>query len=267
MSDSKIKKNVRDAYSDIAKGIKRSCCGDSSCCLYGGSSKALGYSDGDLKAVPEGADLGLGCGNPVALASLKDGEIVIDLGSGAGFDSFIASQRVGITGKVIGIDMTPEMVEKARENQGKDDFGNIEFRLGEIENLPAEDNIADVVISNCVINLSTDKPRVFSEIFRVLKPGGRMMVSDIVLLKSLPPGVKNSIAAYVGCIAGASLKEEYINIIKFAGFKEVEIIDEAPFPTANLLGQLINEDYSLSYDMLKQVEASLVSIKVKGLKE
>lgn len=259
MSDFKIRKNVRDAYGDIAKGSNRSCCGNSSCCSYGDSSKALGYSDDDLKAVPEGADLGLGCGNPVALASLNEGELVIDLGSGTGFDCFLASRRVGRAGKVIGIDMTPEMLEKARENQAKGDYGNVEFRLGEIENLPAADNIADVVISNCVINLSTDKPRVFTEIFRVLKPGGRMMVSDIVLLESLPTVITNSIAAYVGCIAGASLKEQYLKIIKDAGFKQVEIMDEASFPIEHTAGGL-----SVSHDILKKVAALVVSIKVKG---
>ena len=261
MSDFKIRKEVRDAYGDIAQGSNRSCCGNSSCCSHGDSSKAPGYSEDDLKAVPEGGDLGLGCGNPVALASLNEGELVIDLGSGTGIDCFLASRKVGRAGKVIGIDMTPEMLEKARENQGKGDFGNVEFGLGEIENLPAADNIADVVISNCVINLSTDKARVFTEIFRVLKRGGRIMVSDIVMLKPLPPAIKHSTAAYIGCIAGAALKEEYLEVIKAAGFKEVEIMDEAPLSIG-----YTSDDPSISYDMLKQVAAAVASIEVKGQK-
>ena len=160
----------------------------------------IGYSEEEMTAVPEGANLGLGCGNPTAMASLKEGETVLDLGAGAGFDCFLAAGKVGPEGRVIGIDMTPEMLEKARENAQKGNFSNVEFRLGEIENLPVADGIIDIIISNCVINLVPDKDRVFSEAFRVLKPGGRIMVSDIVLTKELPDFIKNNMAAYVGCI-------------------------------------------------------------------
>lgn len=183
-----------------------------------------------MNAVPEGANLGLGCGNPVAIASLKEGEVVLDLGSGAGFDCFLAANAVGSKGKVIGIDMTPEMLAMARENARKGGYENVEFRLGEIENLPVANSSIDVVISNCVINLSPEKKRVFAEAFRVLKPGGRVMVSDIVLLKTLPEEVRNSIEAYVSCIAGAALKDEYIGAMKLAGFKDIEIMGETPVP-------------------------------------
>ncbi len=236
MDNDDIKKAVREGYANVVKGTS-SCCGSkaSSCC-GGGSvsaesiSKSIGYSDEDLKAVPSESNLGLGCGNPVALASLKEGETVVDLGSGAGFDCFLASPRVGAKGKVIGVDMTPEMIDKARRNQQKGGFTNVEFRLGEIENLPVADSSADIIISNCVINLSTDKPRVFAEAFRVLRPGGRVMVSDIVLTGKLPEYVMKSVQAYVGCLSGAMLKSDYIGAIKSAGFGEIEVIEETSFP-------------------------------------
>lgn len=223
-----IKKAVRENYSRIAV-TESSCCGGSSCLEAGTSEdlgKSIGYSDEELQSVPEGSNLGLGCGNPTALASIQKGETVLDLGSGAGFDCFLASERTGSKGKVIGVDMTPEMVEKARNNAQKGDYDNVEFRLGEIENLPVENSRIDAIISNCVINLSTDKQRVFNEAFRVLKPGGRVMVSDIVLLKDLPEEISNSIAEYVGCVAGAEHIDDYIEKIRTAGFEEVRIIEQ-----------------------------------------
>ena len=167
----------------------------------------------------------MGCGNPVALASLKKGEVVLDLGSGAGFDAFLAANQVGETGRVIGVDMTPEMLEAARGNAEKGGYKNVEFRLGEIENLPVDDSSIDVIISNCVINLSPDKAAVFKEAYRALKPGGRLMVSDIVLLGELPESVRNSPEAYVSCIAGASMKSDYMKMIKNAGFKNVKAVN------------------------------------------
>jgi len=233
MKSKNIKKKVRESYGEIAKKGSSCCCSPTNepCCGSEAktASKAIGYSDQEIASVPEGANLGLGCGNPIALASMKPGETVLDLGSGPGFDSFLAAQKVGKTGKVIGIDMTPEMIAKARENARKGDYKNVEFRLGEIEKLPAEDNSVDIVISNCVINLSPDKEKVFKEAFRVLKPGGRLMVSDLVLLKELPESVKNSEAAYIGCIAGAMLKKDYINAARKAGFKDLKIVGEVPF--------------------------------------
>ena len=204
MKGDSVRKAVRKRYGSIAKGKQSGCC-SSSCCntiTPEEISKKIGYSDEDVNSIPEGANLGLGCGNPVALASLKEGEAVLDLGSGAGFDSFLASRRVGPKGRVIGVDMTPEMLERARKNARNGGFENVEFRLGEIENLPVADNSIDVVISNCVINLSPEKGRVFREAHRVLRPGGRIMVSDIVLLAPLPAFLKST-ASLVACVGGA----------------------------------------------------------------
>jgi arsenite methyltransferase len=232
MKEHTVKKIVREKYGELAR-TERSCCstGDTaSCCSPDTASKEIGYKEDELNAVPQGANLGLGCGNPVAIASLKEGETVLDLGSGAGFDCFLAANRVGKKGRVIGVDMTPEMIEKARQNAKKGSYGNVEFRLGEIENLPAADSSVDVVISNCVINLAPDKRRVFNEAFRVLRPGGRFMISDLVLAKELPSAVRESVEAYVGCIAGAIMKEEYLATIRAAGFREIQTINEVPYP-------------------------------------
>ena len=231
MNDATIRKDVREAYGATARR-SHACCGTgtqatSSC---GGSDGAAfaGYTREQLDAIPKGADLGLGCGNPTALAELNPGETVMDLGSGAGIDIFLASQAIGPTGHAIGVDMTAEMIDRARENAQHHEIDNVEFRLGEIENLPAAGGIADVILSNCVINLSPDKPRVFSEAFRVLKPGGRMMISDIVLLRDLPESVRSSKKAYAACIAGAVKKTEYLDAIRRAGFEHVEILSEKP---------------------------------------
>lgn len=274
MKDEEIKKVVREGYAEIAKKESSCCAPASSCCgstdLAENISKKIGYSDEELKAVPDGANLGLGCGNPTALASLQEGETVLDLGSGAGFDCFLAANIVGETGKVIGVDMTSEMLEKARENAREGDYDNVEFRLGEIENLPAADNSVDVVISNCVINLSPDKKRVFKEAFRVLKPGSRLMVSDVVLLEELPDFIKNSTDAYVGCLSGALLKDDYIAAIGEAGFHEVRIMDETFFPLEFITDDpiakgIINKVQATAED-ISDIENSVVSIKVYGIK-
>ncbi len=273
MEEKDIKIIVREKYGNIA-ATSGSCCPSASCC--GGPvlteiGKRIGYAEADIAAVPEGANLGLGCGNPIALASLKEGETVLDLGSGAGFDCFLAASRVGPSGKVIGVDMTPEMIEKATENAKKDGVENVEFRLGDIEHLPVEDGSVDVIISNCVINLAPDKGRVFSEAFRVLKPGGRLMVSDIVLTRPLPDFVKNSVAAYVGCVAGAALKEDYLGAMKQAGFHDVTVQGEAPFPvdcikTDPMLSGLA-ESLNLSMEELaRQATETVVSARVSGIK-
>jgi arsenite methyltransferase len=227
-----IRQAVRDSYGRVAEASDSgSCCGESaSCCgvsdetaIHTLISTRLGYSSADLARVPEGADMGLGCGNPRAIASLRPGEIVVDLGSGGGFDAFLASPEVGGTGRVIGVDMTPAMVSKARANAEKGAFTNVEFRLGEIEHLPVADNTADVIISNCVINLSPDKPQVFREAFRVLKPGGRLAISDVVASTELPEDMRNDPLLYSGCIAGAPLLDDLRAMLEAAGFAEIRI--------------------------------------------
>lgn len=223
-----------------------------------------------MEVVPEGANLGLGCGNPTALASLKEGEVVLDLGSGAGFDVFIAAAKVGKTGKVIGVDMTPDMLDLARKNAAKSQYKNVEFRLGEIENLPVADNSADCIISNCVINLSPDKNKVFAEAFRVLRSGGRLMVSDLVLLKQLPPKVRESVRAYIGCIAGAQQKDEYLNAIRGAGFKDVEIAEETQYGAKYLGDDTLMKERAASLHIsekeLKALASTVSSIRVSGVK-
>jgi len=272
--EEEIKKVVREGYAQIAKQDSSCCAPVSSCCgstdLAHDISKQIGYTDEELGAVPEGANLGLGCGNPVALVSLREGETVLDLGSGAGFDCFLAAEKVGGKGRVIGVDMTPEMIEKARENARKGNYSNVEFRLGEIENLPVADNFVDMVISNCVINLVLDKRRVFKETFRVLKPGGRLMISDIVLLKELPAFIKNPIEAYIGCISGAIMRDEYISAIEGAGFREVRIIDETSFPIECMANdptaKALIETLNVPLEEVREVASSVISIKVEGVK-
>jgi len=218
----KTGKIIRDAYGSIAK--EGGGCGCNTCGPDADKfAKSIGYSESELKAIPKEANLSLSCGNPTAMAGLKKGETVLDLGSGAGFDCFLAANRVGKTGKVIGIDMTPEMIEKARSNAEKNNIKNVEFRLSEIENLPVADNSIDAVISNCVINLSSDKAKVFREIKRVLKPGGRISISDIALHKKLPKKIQESVEAYVGCVAGAVLIDDYKRIVKASELKNVKV--------------------------------------------
>jgi len=276
MKTDEVKKVVREGYAKVAKG-SGSCCGPSqasSCCGAAPTAKEVsrrvGYSDEEMAAAPEGANLGLGCGNPVALASLKPGETVLDLGSGAGFDCFIAAKQVGSEGRVIGVDMTPEMLDKARENARKVGAANVEFRLGEIENLPVADNSVDAVISNCVINLAPDKRRVFGEAFRALKPGGRLMVSDLVLLAELPTVVRDSVAAYVGCLAGASMKADYLKAIELAGFKDVQVKSEDPFPVelmqSDPTAQAIVKDLKVPRAEVGRIAGTIVSVKVSARK-
>ncbi|MGE5800087.1 MAG: arsenite methyltransferase, partial [Syntrophaceae bacterium] len=269
MEEKDIKSVVREKYGNIA-AASGSCCRSVSCCsgpaVITEIGKKIGYDEADLSAAPEGANLGLGCGNPIALASLKEGETVLDLGSGAGFDCFLAAGRVGPTGKVIGVDMAPEMIERARENARKDGVENVEFRLGDIEHLPVEDGSADVIISNCVINLAPDKGRVFQEAFRVLKPGGRLMVSDIVLTRPLPDFVKNSVAAYIGCVAGAALKEDYLGAMNQAGFEDVTVQSEAPFPvdcvTTDPMLATLAESLNLSMEELaRRATETVLSVR------
>lgn len=274
MKADQIKEIVKSRYAKVALqsipccGTKKSCCGNSD--SVEDISKKLGYGDKELNSVPEGANLGLGCGNPVALAGLKEGDVVLDLGSGAGFDAFLAAARVGKDGKVIGVDMTPEMIDKAKANAVKAGVQNVEFRLGEIENLPVSDEEVDVIISNCVINLSPDKEKVFREALRVLKPGGRLMVSDLVLLKQLPEVVRQSVEAYVGCIAGAMMKDEYLAAINAAGFYDVTVVGEDIYPVElavnDPLAWTICSDSGILSDYAKDMSRSVASIRVSSTK-
>jgi arsenite methyltransferase len=274
MKDSEVKKTVRKNYAKVAREETSCGCSSVSCCgstMAEDISKGIGYSQQELASLPKGANLGLGCGNPVALASLKEGEVVIDLGSGPGMDCFLASQKVGAKGRVIGVDMTPDMLDKARANTIKGGYSNVEFRLGEIENLPVADSTADVIISNCVINLSTDKKRVFQEAYRTLKSGGRLAVSDIVLLKELPQVIRDSVTAYIGCIAGAVLKDEYLKALEEAGFKGITVTGEQAFPVEYYMSspeearQVISR-LNMNGEEAASLAATIVSIKVNAVK-
>lgn len=269
MSD-ETTKSVREHYAKVA--TKSACCG-------GGNdsyAKNIGYTKEDLNNVPDGANLNLGCGNPLAFAQIKPGMTVMDLGSGAGFDCFIAASKVGSSGKVIGIDMTPEMLDKARGNAKKGSYSNVEFRLGQIENIPSGDSTVDLIISNCVINLSVDKPRVFAESFRVLKPGGKIMVSDIVLTDSLPTKVIESVEAYASCISGALQKDQYIKAIEQAGFKDIRIEAEAQYNFGgdsscgcgcnDPLVESASKDLKMSVSEMMDLSKKVWSIKVSAVK-
>ncbi len=232
ITNDELRKTVREAYSKVANadtdgeccGIEASCCGTSDdTAINTLISTRLGYTTDDLAAVPTGADMGLGCGNPKAIAALQVGETVVDLGSGGGFDCFLAAKEVGASGHVIGVDMTPDMVSKARANAERGNFSNVEFRLGEIEHLPIADNVADVVISNCVINLSPNKPRVFRDAFRVLKAGGRLAISDVVATAELPEDMRNDADLIAGCMGNASLIADVERMIRDAGFEQIRI--------------------------------------------
>ena len=224
-SDMDIHRLVRDRYAQIARAESPGCCGTS----VVEDAELLGYSPEQARAIPAGANLGLGCGNPLAHAHVRAGETVLDLGSGAGMDAFLAAREVGPSGRVLGVDMTSDMIERARLNARKVGIDNVEFRLGEIEHLPVADASVDLVISNCVINLSPDKPRVFREALRALRPGGRLVVSDLVLIRPLPPALRASVEAYVGCVAGAALRDDYVQMLRDAGFSQVEVVEEKPY--------------------------------------
>ena len=224
--DADVRAVVREKYGAVAAGEPCGC----GCCAGPANAQAslaeLGYTPAQAAAIPEGANLGLGCGNPLAHAALRAGETVLDLGSGAGIDCFLAAREVGPTGRVIGVDMTPAMLERARATAARVGAANAEFRLGEIEHLPVADASVDVVISNCVVNLSPDKPQVFREAHRALRPGGRLLVSDLVLTRPLAPGLQRSVALYAGCVAGAALRADYVAAIRAAGFADVEVVEE-----------------------------------------
>ncbi|MCK9151076.1 arsenite methyltransferase [Methanobacterium alcaliphilum] len=251
MKGDDIKKHVKDRYSKIAQGKSSSC----SCCEGVNSimdqAQNAGYSLEELKNIPSEAIFGLGCGNPTALAEIKEGEIVLDLGSGGGIDVFLAANKVGSLGKVIGVDMTPEMIETANENAEKGNYENVEFRLGEIENLPISDNSIDLIISNCVINLTPDKSVAYGEVYRVLKPNGRILVSDLVTEGDIPEEIKKNFQAWSSCISGAMEKEEYLDTIKEAGFKDLKIIKQNFFTEAGMDERLIGKITSIQLKATK----------------
>jgi SAM-dependent methyltransferase len=229
-----IRVTVRERYGALAEQ-GGGCCGSSGCGCgdsAGPGLAAIGYTAEQAAAIPDGANLGLGCGNPLAHANVRAGETVLDLGSGAGIDAFLAAREVGAGGRVIGVDMTPAMLDRARKNAAEGGYKNVEFRLGEIEHLPVADGTVDLIISNCVVNLSQQKDQVFREAHRALRPGGRMLVSDLVLEAPLPKEIKESVEAYVGCIAGASMKEDYLRLIREAGFEQVEIVRSGSYGDA-----------------------------------
>ena len=245
----KLKGFVKNRYGQIAKK-------EQTCCSCNGvtvleQAKAIGYFPKELKKIPESAIMGLGCGNPAGLATLKKGETVLDLGSGGGIDVFLAANKVGEKGWVIGVDITPEMIRKAKSNARKGGYKNVEFRSGEIENLPVEDQSVDVIISNCVINLSPDKEKVFAEAFRVLRPGGRMVISDIVTDRELPEEIRKSFSAWAECIGGALTRKKYLSAIKNAGFDRIKVLDEKVF---------------LEEGMSEKIKGRITSIKVEAKK-
>jgi len=265
LSAAEQRRIVRDRYGEIATSSS-SCCGDtgaSSCCsdsnsdraAYDDQSRLLGYADEELDAVESGANLGLGCGNPTAIASLEDGATVLDLGSGAGFDCFLAAREVGSDGHVIGVDMTPEMVETARENITKNDATNVEFRLGEIEHLPVADESVDMILSNCVVNLSPDKSQVFSEAFRVLRPGGQLAISDVVQTTQFPEAVQQDPASVAGCVAGASPISELESILDEVGFTAISIDPQEE-----------SEAFIRDWDDERDVSDYIVSATIEGQK-
>ena len=257
---------VREKYGEIAEGRSCGCgCGcsldDPSTGTAEGTAAVLdqiGYTAEQKAAVPEGSNLGLGCGNPLAYANAKPGEAVLDLGSGAGIDCFLAAREVGASGHVIGVDMTPAMIERARANAEKAGHANVEFRLGEIEHLPVADRSVDLIISNCVVNLSPEKAQVFREALRVLKPGGRMLVSDLVLNRPLPPALRSNVELYVGCVAGASLRDDYLRMMREAGFADVEVVAES--------GYQVGVDFLPADSPEREAFASVVSVKVRARK-
>lgn len=247
--EKKLKDFVKNRYGQIARKGQMCCSCNEVTVLE--QAEAIGYSPEELKKIPESAIMGLGCGNPVGLVTLNKGETVIDLGSGGGIDVFLAANKVGEEGWVIGVDMTPEMIRKGRSNARKGGYKNVEFRLGEIENLPVEDESVDVIISNCVINLSPDKERVFKEAYRVLKSGGRVVISDIVTDRELPDDIRKSFSAWAECIGGALTRKEYLSAIKNAGFDRIKVLDEKVF---------------LEEGMSEKIKGRIVSIKVEAKK-
>lgn len=277
MTTDSMKKSIVDSYSKLAKATKPKLFANLfSCCDHKGTANQIatqiGYSEVTIHEAPEGANLGVGCGNPSALANIQEGQTVIDLGSGAGFDAFIVSNLVKSNGKVIGIDLSDEMIKLARKNAKKGDYTNVKFVKGDIEKLPLESTIADHIISNCVINLSQNKRAVFKEAFRVLTPGGKLSISDIVLEKKLPESIKNSLAGHVACVSGAEQIDIYLQYIKEAGFKNIKIESKTNFPLTLMLAdpqlQKIAKEFNfdLNSEQAKELASRVSSVSISALK-
>jgi arsenite methyltransferase len=255
-----VRVTVRERYGAIAE-TGGTCCSSGTSCGCGcvtDTLEQIGYTDEQMAAIPEGANLGLGCGNPLAWADVKPGETVLDLGAGAGIDCFLAAREVGTGGRVIGVDMTPAMIEKARANAAKGDYPQVEFRLGEIEHLPVADASVDVIISNCVVNLSPAKDQVFREALRVLKPGGRLLISDLVLRRPLSPALRDNVDLYVGCVAGASQRDEYLQLMRDAGFSSVDVVSES--------GYSVGVETLAPGSAEREAFESVASVKVRAFK-
>lgn len=276
MNKQQLQEKVKKAYSGLVKrnntrqilpGLFQ-CCGNGN--LAADIGREIGYSEHEIEKVPQDANLGLGCGNPTALASIRKGETVLDLGSGAGFDCFLAARQTGAQGKVIGVDFSPAMVEQARKNARKGHYNNVEFIVGEIENLPLDDSSVDVIISNCVINLSVEKRKVFNEAYRVLKDNGRIMISDIVLLKELPGYLMNSVMGHIACLSGAITRENYLKELTIAGFTDIQIEKQIAFPIELMLNdpiaQKIIKENDLTHDDVKEVSGSIMSLSISARK-
>lgn len=275
MADQNLKSTVRNAYGKIAREAVDGCCGPDGCCspaagVASSASKRIGYSDEELAALPEGADLGLGCGNPLALASIRPGDVVLDLGSGAGIDCFLAAQQAGPEGHVIGVDMTPEMLERARRNAGAGGYGNVEFRLGEIEALPVADDAVDLVISNCVINLVPDRSRVYREALRVLRPGGRLSISDTIQTMALPDALLDTEVAKAACISAVATVDGYLETLRDAGFVDVRVEQETPYPAdlgfEERLLEGLRDDQGVPEGVVRAAARSMVSLVVTAAK-
>jgi len=263
-----VREMVRRGYTRVAEQASTCCGGTLPHAAEVG--RKIGYTEAQLESVPEGANLGVGCGNPTAIDTLRPGEVVVDLGSGAGMDAFLAAEQVGPAGRVIGVDMTDAMLEKARENARKVGRTNVEFRKGAIEDLPVENESVDAIISNCVINLSPEKAKVYHEAYRVLRPGGRMMVSDLVLERPLPAEVLQSVDAYLGCVGGASLRGVYLRTIEEAGFREVRIVRESRFADAIALDdpqvREAMDRFGITLEQVKDFLDAVTSIHVFAVK-
>jgi ubiquinone/menaquinone biosynthesis C-methylase UbiE len=277
-SDEQIREEVRTGYADIAMGRQSLCCGERCCDERSNHAsperlaKALGYDEEDIANLPEGANMGLSCGNPVAIAALQEGQVVLDLGSGGGFDVFQAGEKVKASGRVIGVDMTPEMIAKARKNveyySQRTGLNNVEFRLGEIEHLPVADASVDVILSNCVINLSPTKSQVWNEVFRVLKHGGRVSVSDLALLKPLPDGFQEIVAALVGCVAGAVLVDDTDAMLKKAGFTSIKLTPKPDY-VRNMLtwNDPLYKELTKSLPEGEEITNYVVSLSIEARKD